>query len=868
MIKSMLSLVIGVFWGLLSSPCQADEAFFEKRVRPLLIERCYGCHGGEKARGGLSLETRAGWQKGGEHGPAIVPGQPERSLLIDAINYRSLEMPPADEGGKLSEEEIEILTKWVAMGASDPRDSLASLGGMNMQVADKWWSFQPLANTEAEVTSASIDMFLANALEESALEVSPTVSKRTLIRRATYDLTGLPPTMADVEAFLADESPAAVDKVLDRLLESPQYGVRWGRHWLDVVRYGDTAGENTDRPLPHVWRYRNWVFESFNRDLSFRDFARLQICGDIVDLKKELQTSAEGIVATGYLAVARRFGHDIDKDIHLMYEDVIDNLGKTFLGLTLACARCHDHKYDPVTSEDYYALYGIFSSTLFSFPGCEPRGQPADLVPLISTSEADALMADYENRLQAYEQQLHAPSVEQKRLQAVASKVFHVLAQGDVLEGKSVGLNEADEGRLDSIPVKAGEVLQLAVLPQASHGADTTRIEWEISELGVEGREWNIKEIIPRLTSQGPYVQHNGATWCFLDVTEGPLFLSEKKEEISGHTSLKGWQLGETPSVFVNTAKTPLSVWTTLPAESVFVHPGVGRTVAVAWVCPSDGIYQVRGRVTDAHPAGGDGVAFRFEHFASEDLGSSYVALGSMGGKDEKPKPEKPEIPVGYAVQESEVKNAYVQQRGDPEQLGEEVPRRWLTVFGGQPVPADGGSGRRQLAEWIVDQPLFARVVVNRLWQWHFGRGLVSTPNDFGSRGQPPTHPELLDRLAKQFGLVRIADAPASGREQDNVEADLTREVVRGQIRFRRVVDLHAKLPSTAEFRFAGERFEIHLDKDKTDELLADLPSCGAAGEITEGVAARRGIGTSGDPNSARLAAGLKAALDPKGVLR
>ena len=221
-------------------------------------------------------------------------------------------------------------------------------------------------------------------------------------------MTGLPPTPEEVDAFLADDATNAFERVIDRLLKSPQYGARWGRHWLDVVRYADTAGENTDRPLPHAWRYRNWVLDAFNRDLPFDDFVRKQICGDITTSGVDSDDYAQGIIATGYLAVARRFGHDIDKDIHLMHEDVIDNVGKNFLGLTLGCARCHDHKYDPITANDYYALYGIFSSTKFSFPGCEPKGQPRDLVPLMDKTKAAALMADYQKRIQQYDQSTRA----------------------------------------------------------------------------------------------------------------------------------------------------------------------------------------------------------------------------------------------------------------------------------------------------------------------------------------------------------------------------------------------------------------------------------------------------------------------------
>ncbi len=338
----------------------SDElAFFENSVRPILVERCYECHSDQKTGGGLELDTRQGWQTGGESGPAIIAGSPPESLLIDAINYRDLEMPPADAGGKLSTAEIQTLTDWVQRGAFDPREQSSALGGMTLDEAQTWWSFQPLPAVTVDASSAAIDALIDTKLLEQSLVSNSPADKRTLLRRAAYDLTGLPPTAVEVQTFIADESPAAFATLVDRLLESPQYGVRWGRHWLDVVRYADTAGENTDRPLPHAWRYRNWVIDAFNRDMPFHEFVQLQIAGDVLRADCQGAEYREGIIATGYLALARRFGHDIDKDIHLMYEDVIDNLGKNFLGLTVGCARCHDHKYDPISAQDYYALWNL-----------------------------------------------------------------------------------------------------------------------------------------------------------------------------------------------------------------------------------------------------------------------------------------------------------------------------------------------------------------------------------------------------------------------------------------------------------------------------------------------------------------------------
>jgi hypothetical protein len=751
-------LSVGAFFAIFCTATPsagADEPndFFEKHVRPILAKRCLRCHSGAKTGGGLSLEHRTGWQKGGENGPVIVPGQPDQSLLIDAINYRSVEMPPADQGGRLSDADIAVLTRWVAMGAPDPRERGSKIGGMSQEEARTWWAFQPLPDGVQPGTAADIDLFVDRAIEERGLSQSSMADKRTLIRRATYDLTGLPPTLADVVAFEADQSPDAFRRVIDRLLASPQYGVKWGRHWLDVVRYADTAGENTDRPLPHAWRYRNWVIDAFNRDLPYDDFVKVQLSGDLLTTELSGEERQAGIVATGYLAIARRFGHDIDKDIHLMHEDVIDNLGKNFLGLTLGCARCHDHKYDAVSAEDYYALYGIFQSSRFSFPGCEPKGQPRDLVPLIPQGEADRLMAEYNQKVAVYKEAVNRPTEAAQRFKQLASESTKVIASSSVGEGQSVPFGGDAEIGGEVLTLRAGEVLELNVLPNGSHGADTTLVEWEVfANNGEGGKAWSVASLIPRLGDDGPAFEDQGATWSLTDNTNGPVFLRERKRGIEGKSELNGWSLGDTPSVFSNRGSQPVSVWTTLPPQSFFVHPGPARPVAVSWVCPSGGQYRMRGRVADAHPAGGDGVSFQLKHLTSSELGQELRGLAQMT-IEKLVAPEPPAVPVAYAVVDSTPTNVRLHQRGDPELPGDEVPRRWLTVFGKAEVGAGQGSGRRQLGEWIAAQPLASRVMVNRIWQWHFGRGIVGSPNDFGSRGDTPSHPELLDWLAVQFRL-------------------------------------------------------------------------------------------------------------------
>lgn len=750
MICQRIVILLAILASIAIVDASADDTFFESKVRPLLVKHCYDCHSGTSAKGGLSLDTREGWQRGGDSGPAIIPGKPAESLLIEAINHLSLQMPPLDRAGKLAADDIAVLTQWVASGAYDPRVQDAKLGGMKAEDALRWWAFQPLMRVDPSRSLDSIDAFIEHSLEARGMQPSAIADKRTLIRRATFDLTGLPPTPEEVDVFLADQADDAFQRVIERLLATPQYGEQWGRHWLDVVRYADTAGENTDRPLSHAWRYRNWVIDAFNRDMPYDDFVRWQIAGDIVCKDADEPQRSEGIIATGYLAIARRFGHDIDKDIHLMHEDAIDNLGKNFLGLTTGCARCHDHKYDPITAEDYYALYGIFESTRFAFPGCEPKGQPRDMVPLLSAAQIDAVMQPWReqnSRVEA-EKERRETLIEatQKTISDAVSGNVYRLASAMVAEGESVDFD------VKQIMVRKGEVIQLIVSPGENHGADSTLVEWMIRESGAAERIWGTTELVPSLTRRNPLPGLDGAHWCFFEVSPaGPGFLADKAESINGYSDLKKWSSGETPSVFVNTSEQDVMVWTTLPGKSFFVHPGHNRPVAVAWASPLDGEITVTGRVADVHPAKLDGVSFELQHIATPDYGTAMLSLGESLSDMRTAVEPAPVIPLAYAVVEATPKNAHIHLRGDPEKLGAEVPRRWLAVLGNDPVSNNGNSGREDLAQWIVRSPLAARVMVNRIWEWHFGRGLVSSSNDFGTRGERPSHPELLDWLAVQF---------------------------------------------------------------------------------------------------------------------
>src|SRR4051794_11150166 len=354
-------------------PPTADQvAFFEKKVRPVLVQQCYECHSAQakKVRGGLLLDTREGTRRGGEQGPAVVPGDLEASLLIQAVRYtdENLQMPPKH---RLPAEVVADLEQWVRSGAADPRDDKVVVRSeVDIEKGRQFWAFQPpRAATPPTVRDAAwprsdVDRFLLAAMEARGVRPVGDADRAALLRRLSFDLTGLPPAPAEVEAFLADESPGAVEKVLVRLLGSRAFGERWGRHWLDVARYAESSGKQINLNYPHAWRYRDYVVDSFNADKPFNVFAMEQVAGDLMPARDDRQR-AERAVATGFLAIGPKPHNERSRlqfELELADEQ-IDATTQAFLGLTVACARCHDHKFDPIPQRDYYALAGIFRST-------------------------------------------------------------------------------------------------------------------------------------------------------------------------------------------------------------------------------------------------------------------------------------------------------------------------------------------------------------------------------------------------------------------------------------------------------------------------------------------------------------------------
>ncbi len=369
------------------------DTFFESKVRPVLAGTCVKCHGALKVSGGLRLDSRDAMLKGGESGPAVVPGDADNSLLIQAIRHddESLEMPP----GKLLPEATRAdLAAWISAGAKWPKAGSAS----QTIVGRKHWAFEPFDRVAppADPTGwalAPVDRFIAADHRRRGLHPASPADKHSLIRRAYFDLIGLPPGPRQVETFVADARPDAYERLVDELLASPRYGERWGRYWLDLARYADTAGDNSDYPIPQAYRYRDYVIDAFNADVPYDRFLHEQLAGDILAADGPPEDYARRVIATGFIAQAKRFGTRNNEDIHQIIEDTLNTTGQVVLGLSLRCARCHDHKFDPISAREYYSLYGFFAGTNYPFPGGEEEKYPSGFVPLVRPEQAKSFEA-------------------------------------------------------------------------------------------------------------------------------------------------------------------------------------------------------------------------------------------------------------------------------------------------------------------------------------------------------------------------------------------------------------------------------------------------------------------------------------------
>lgn len=747
-------------------------AFFENRIRPVLVEHCYECHSAtaKKVKGALKLDTREDFLKGGTDGEIVVAGEPEKSRLIHAVRYEDEDtrMPPSKDGGKkLPDAVIADLTAWVKMGAPYPETSPAVLA--KNKVA-RPWAFEPVRNPPAPGVknttwpATSVDSFILAKMDDHGAHPAVAAENRTLIRRATYDLTGLPPTPGEVDAFLADESPNAYAALVERLLASPRYGERWGRHWLDVVRYADTAGDTADYPVGLAWRYRNYVVDAFNADKPYDRFLREQIAGDILAEQGPRERFAERMIATGFLAITRRFGFDSEKYQHLMIQDTIDTLGQSVMGLSLGCARCHDHKFDPVSMQDYYALYGIFDSTRYAFPGSEQKNKSRAMVPLLPPDEAQRQWREYDRLVAAKvtKQKQSAPAAVLRSLREpdgdfemqkdAAGGSYGVLVTPWMWEGKISVTREAQSPFKNLYPfgnfgasIAGGEVdYRLGQALHVMRAGEKNRVLYANLDFraqpGAQGmhRFW--------LGAQ------KGAAAVEVFISAEAVFVraGEKTENIAA-LKPKAWHnLQLTLDLDGRTLSGNI-------AETGVTTAFGGKAFSASWPGVIDYV-----ALDSTARAGAALPGLEIDNFTIQPEPIEPPSTTPPTAADDAPGMDRSLVSLiedgpddlAYAVVEGTPHDVRVQLRGEPERPGAETARGFIASLGGGPLPAGTkGSGRLELANWLTlpDNPLTARVMVNRIWQYHFGRGLVTTPNDFGTRGQLPTHPELLDHLATKF---------------------------------------------------------------------------------------------------------------------
>ncbi|WP_406695516.1 PSD1 and planctomycete cytochrome C domain-containing protein [Singulisphaera sp. Ch08] len=687
-------------------PAQVED--FEKNVRPVLATKCVGCHGPDKQKGGLRLDSRTLMMQGGDSGPAIAPGDPEQSRLVEAIRYGDdLQMPPK---GKLKESEIFALTKWVKAGALWPETRSESAAeaptvataAVISEQDRAFWSFRPITSPptppvkDSSWARSSIDDFVLNKLDSAGLKPVAPADKRTLIRRATFDLIGLPPTVAEVEAFLRDESPEAFARVVDRLLASPHYGERWGRHWLDVARYGEDQAHTFEARLyPSGFQYRDWVVKSLNDDKPYDRFVMEQIAGDLLDgPHRDEQLKALGFFALGPVYYGKAVYDELD--------DRVDTLSRGFLGLTVACARCHDHKFDPIPQRDYYALAGIFASTQYK----EYPQASADVVARYDQAQA-AIKAKTEE-IAAFQRTESARSSD-----ALVSQTARYM----VASWKLVNRRTADP-KIRSSEVAKSEQLEPFFLDR-----------------------W-VKYLWPEQAVERPYLAH----WHKLVEAQ------DKTIDLSADTAAVA-QVTEAARQFETYLQSIVAVRKAVEAQqNASKAIGLEAKPAGAGASPAGVESQVFNEI-----ASRDGL-FAIPKDKVDGLLSADAKLALKTLKSELNRLKK-EAPAKYAVLHSLAEGTSIADmklflRGNPETPGDNVPRRFLSILSpGSPTPFHEGSGRLELAKAIASpaNPLTARVMVNRIWEHHFGRGLVGTPSNFGHMGERPTHPELLDHLASRF---------------------------------------------------------------------------------------------------------------------
>jgi len=747
-----------------------DLEWFEQEVRPLLSQHCYSCHSvkAEKLQANLLVDSRDGLLHGGDSGAALVPGDADGSLLIEAVKYESYEMPPS---GKLSPEDIKTLERWVEIGAPWPEEQPPE-ADVNRPTFDlqarrsEHWVWQPMRSPEIPPINAkawprnSIDHFILARLEQKQLAPAPDAEQTALLRRVYFDLIGLPPTAEQITRFLQDSNPQKLETLIDELLDSPHFGERWGRHWLDLVRYAESRGHEFDNDIPNAYQYRDYVIRAFNADVPYDQLVREHIAGDLITEPRlhPRDKFNESVLGTGFWFLGEWVHSPVDirKDESDRFDNMIDVMSKTFLGVTVACARCHDHKFDAISTEDYYSLSGFLQSSDYRqvrFDSLENNRRVANQ------------LADLDERYQqAIQNELDAAGIEPPSTEPLDDE----LASHVVVDYGSIGSSEymQDGFVFGRAPRRAGAAYMgleagKPTLRFARNAAAFSDYFWNgltsVSERGVHNQSRIAG--LPRSgrTLRSPtFLLVDGKVACRVQ-GEGHVIAC-----VDSHRMIAGPLHGETIK-----AIRPRDQWVQLNLDRY-----VGHRVHLEFT-PANGSQLEVSVVTQ-------GASAKIRQQLENRESKTAKAVSAFADPLEKTLQEHPtsaqnllELAESWAVERSKLQEQVVKRsrlamamldgtgeddhvliRGDSSKSGQVAPRRFLTaIAGGEPMQIRQGSGRMELARQINDptNPLTARVIVNRIWHHLMGRGIVPTADDFGVLGKRPTHPELLDFLALKF---------------------------------------------------------------------------------------------------------------------
>ena len=716
--------------------------FFEKKIRPILSKNCYECHSAKSKslKAGLFLDRKAGWERGGRNGAVIIPGKPSKSILMNVLEYdnHDLQMPPS---GKLSESVLADFEKWISMGAQDPRnsslDEVFAVGGLkakSLEEGRKFWAFKAIKppslpdDQKDEWIKDEIDSFILQGIEDKRLQPSQKAEPMTLLRRIFFDLTGLPPSPQDIREFQENSSDESFRDVVDSLLDSPRFGERWGRHWLDVARYSDTTGGGRNNPFPNAHRYRDYVINSFNKDKPFDQFIMEQIAGDLMSSSTDNEFN-EKLTGTGFLALGP---HNYElQDKELLRMEVVDEqlsaVGKAFMGLTMDCARCHDHPFDPIPIQDYYSMAGIFRSTNSLVPGNVAGFHEREL-----RDEFGEQRKEFERTLASLE----------KRLKE-AINLFKSL------DGKETNSNARS---LDPLTLEGIVVDELTAIKKGN---------WKSSNHtpGYVGSGYHHDDNTGKGSKSITYranIHKGGKYDVQVSYAEGP--------NRSKKTPITVMHADGEQKIYIDQTKPP-AILGSFTSVGVFRFEQVERDVV-----------QITTEGTEGHVIA-DAIRLvaieekdralnhskkpkkpEFDLVAQKKLNEVKLRVKEIKEKIEIHKKSQPTkvAKVMSVLEQEETGDWHIHLRGSIRNLGPVVERGFLQVTmpkGTSPIAEipKGESGRFQLAEWIAssNNPLPARVYANRVWHYLFGRGIVASTDNFGEMGNRPTHPELLDYLAR-----------------------------------------------------------------------------------------------------------------------